>query len=162
MKMKSIKIIFAVIFAIAISGKVNAQNNTVKIQTSAVCDQCKDRIENDLSFEKGVKSSHLDQKTKVVTVVYNPAKTDEQKIREAIISSLESKNELIHNLDKRVHEKTVEVVAQKNEIENKNVLLEEKQKEILDSIHYAKRIQTALIPSDKYISKNLTRLQNKG
>lgn len=78
------KSIIAVIIAIAILEKVNARNSTVKIQTSAVCDQCKDRIENDLSFEKGVKSSHLDQKTKVVTVVYNPAKADEQKIRGAI------------------------------------------------------------------------------
>jgi len=37
-------------------------------------------------------------------------------------------------------------------------LVDEKQKEILDSIHYAKRIQTALIPSEKYIDKNLNRL----
>jgi hypothetical protein len=78
-----------------------------------------------------------------------------KKIREAIISSLESKNELIHNLDKRVHEKTVEVVAQKNEIENKNILLEEKQKEILDSIHYAKRIQRTLLPSETYIGRHI-------
>ena len=78
-----------------------------------------------------------------------------KKIREAIISSLESKNELIHNLDKRVNEKTAEVVAQKNEIENKNVLLEEKQKEILDSIHYAKRIQNTLLPSETYIGRHI-------
>lgn len=31
--------------------------------------------------------------------------------------------------------------------------VEEKQKEILDSIHYAKRIQTALLTSEKYIEK---------
>jgi len=37
-------------------------------------------------------------------------------------------------------------------------LVEEKQKEILDSIHYAKRIQTALMSNEKYINKNLTRL----
>jgi len=34
-------------------------------------------------------------------------------------------------------------------------LIEEKQKEILDSIHYAKRIQTALLPNEKYIDKHL-------
>jgi hypothetical protein len=39
-------------------------------------------------------------------------------------------------------------------------LVEEKQKEILDSIHYAKRIQTALITSENYIEKNLDRLNN--
>ncbi len=73
-----------VLIAICISNIVFAQTNTVQIKTSAVCDQCKERIEHDLSFEKGVKSSVLDEKTKIVTVVYNPEKTNEQKVREAI------------------------------------------------------------------------------
>lgn len=81
------------------------------------------------------------------------------KIREAVISSLEAKNELIHHLDKRVAEKTAEVVAQKTEIERKNELLEVKQKEILDSIHYAKRIQFTLLPHEKYIIKSLQKLK---
>jgi len=34
-------------------------------------------------------------------------------------------------------------------------LVEEKQKEILDSIHYAKRIQQSLLPTEKYIKRNL-------
>ncbi len=42
-------------------------------------------------------------------------------------------------------------------LEEKNKLIEEKQKEILDSIHYAKRIQQALLPTQKYISKNLNK-----
>lgn len=37
-------------------------------------------------------------------------------------------------------------------------IIEEKQKEILDSIHYAKRIQSALITSEKYIDRNLNKL----
>jgi hypothetical protein len=44
-------------------------------------------------------------------------------------------------------------------LEEKNTLIERKQKEILDSIHYAKRIQSALMPSEKYISRKLK--QNK-
>jgi tetratricopeptide (TPR) repeat protein len=40
-------------------------------------------------------------------------------------------------------------------------IIEEKQKEILDSIHYAKRIQTALITSEKYISRNLNKLNSR-
>ena len=39
-------------------------------------------------------------------------------------------------------------------------LVEEKQKEILDSIHYAKRIQTALIPSEKSIERTLNKIMN--
>ena len=47
---------------------------------------------------------------------------------------------------------------QKKLIEKQKQLVEEKQKEILDSIHYARRIQTALLPTEKYIDKTLKRL----
>ena len=45
--------------------------------------------------------------------------------------------------------------------ENKkaNVIIGEKQREILDSIHYAKRIQQALLPSDKLFAKEIKRLK---
>jgi hypothetical protein len=44
-------------------------------------------------------------------------------------------------------------------LEDKNRLIEEKQKEILDSIQYAKRIQNAHLPNEKFISKTLKRLK---
>ncbi|HYG50208.1 MAG TPA: hypothetical protein VD905_04860, partial [Flavobacteriales bacterium] len=47
---------------------------------------------------------------------------------------------------------------QSREIELEKQLVEEKNKEILDSIHYSKRIQQALLPSEKYIERNLKRL----
>lgn len=40
-------------------------------------------------------------------------------------------------------------------ITEKNMIIEARQKEIVDSIHYAKRIQDALLPSEKYIRKHL-------
>lgn len=40
-------------------------------------------------------------------------------------------------------------------------IIEEKQKEILDSIYYARRIQNALITSEKYIQKSLSKLNKK-
>ena len=42
-------------------------------------------------------------------------------------------------------------------ISHQKQLVEEKQKEILDSIHYAKRIQNSLLPPEKYIHKNLNK-----
>jgi hypothetical protein len=48
----------------------------------------------------------------------------------------------------------LEIVKQKN-------IIEDKQKEILDSIQYARKIQQALITSETYIHKNLTRLNEK-
>lgn len=50
---------------------------------------------------------------------------------------------------------------QKQIIELQKELVEEKQLEILDSIHYAKRIQESLLPTDKYIDKNINRLKGK-
>lgn len=45
---------------------------------------------------------------------------------------------------------------QKSIIEEQKQLVEEKQKEILDSINYAKRIQAAILPSDRVIKQFLT------
>ncbi len=47
-----------------------------------------------------------------------------------------------------------------DEISLQKNVIEEKQKEILDSIHYAKRIQNALLPSEKYIDRNLNKLND--
>ncbi|WP_338876501.1 heavy metal-associated domain-containing protein [Spirosoma sp. SC4-14] len=57
------------------------KDKEVKIKTSAICSMCKARIERNLSFEKGVKEANLDVKTKVVTIRYNPAKTDVAKLK---------------------------------------------------------------------------------
>jgi tetratricopeptide (TPR) repeat protein len=43
----------------------------------------------------------------------------------------------------------------------KNSIIEAKQKEILDSIHYAKRIQQSLLPGEKYIERSLAQLKRK-
>ncbi len=80
-------------------------------------------------------------------------------------------------LEQTVVERTSEVVLQKDEAEKQKdiadsqriiavglreaaekqkLIVEKKQKEILDSITYAKRIQTALLTSNEYIKKNLT------
>jgi tetratricopeptide (TPR) repeat protein len=47
------------------------------------------------------------------------------------------------------------ITSQNSEIERKNEQLTQKNKEIVDSIQYAKRIQQALLPTEKYIEKNL-------
>ncbi len=47
---------------------------------------------------------------------------------------------------------------QKNIIEEQKLFVENKQREIMDSIYYARRIQQSLLPSENYISKNMKRL----
>jgi hypothetical protein len=55
-------------------------------------------------------------------------------------------------------QKTI-IESQKKEVESQKSLVEEKQKEILDSIHYARRIQNALITNEKYIERSLKNLK---
>jgi tetratricopeptide (TPR) repeat protein len=58
----------------------------------------------------------------------------------------------------RQKQKANKIIAmQKKEVEAQKEVIEEKQKEVLDSIHYAKRIQQSLLPTEKYIHKSLDR-----
>jgi tetratricopeptide (TPR) repeat protein len=60
----------------------------------------------------------------------------------------------IFNGLKRQRKATRIIAAQKH-------LVDEKQKEILDSIKYARRIQQSLLPTNKYIEKRFSELMNK-
>ena len=51
-----------------------------------------------------------------------------------------------------------ELDIKNKEIELQKKIVEEHHKEVMDSIRYAKRIQTALITSEKYINNALNRL----
>jgi periplasmic mercuric ion binding protein len=82
--MKYIKLVLLFAIIMFVQTNLFAQTDTVQIKTSAICDECKERIENDLSFEKGVKSAKLNLETKEVMVVFNPNKTTAAKIAEAI------------------------------------------------------------------------------
>ena len=48
---------------------------------------------------------------------------------------------------------------QKEVIEFQKVMVEEKQLQIIDSIKYARRIQLSLLPTEKYIEKNMNRMR---
>lgn len=50
-----------------------------------------------------------------------------------------------------VEERTAEVVAQKEEIEHQKEIVDEKNKDILDSIQYAKHIQNTILPNNEFI-----------
>ncbi|HXB40718.1 MAG TPA: two-component regulator propeller domain-containing protein [Bacteroidia bacterium] len=65
--------------------------------------------------------------------------------------SLVRARELLRRL---VEEKTVQLKEEKEIVENIKSVLEEKNKDITDSINYAKRIQEAILPSQAAILKN--------
>lgn len=57
---------------------------TVEIQTSAVCGMCKERLEHDVAFAKGVKFVELNDETKVLTVKFKEGKNTKDGIKKAI------------------------------------------------------------------------------
>ena len=63
---------------------ISPKLNFVKIKTSAVCNMCKETLENAMAFEKGVKKSNLDVDSKMLSVWFNPNKTTSQNIRVSI------------------------------------------------------------------------------
>lgn len=91
--MKTISTVTILILALMLASpsRVMAQKSskmdTVKIMTSAECDMCKTKIEKEVGLSKGVKKVTLDVPSKVLTVIYNPAKTDPGKLRTVVSNS---------------------------------------------------------------------------
>jgi len=84
---RQIKIIAILLIFMATGVAASAQvkkTDTIHIKTSAVCGQCKDRIESGMAFEKGVKDVKLDVETKEATIVYSTSKTDPDQLRKCI------------------------------------------------------------------------------
>lgn len=76
------------VLAVAVTGDLSGQKKkgteTVVFTSNIHCDNCRQRIEQSLPFEKGVKDVIVDIEAKTITVVYDAAKTDVLKLRKAI------------------------------------------------------------------------------
>lgn len=59
--------------------------DTAYIKTSALCGDCKERIESALNFQKGVKFTELNLETKIATCVYKPSKVSLSELRLALV-----------------------------------------------------------------------------
>ncbi|MFK8057903.1 MAG: cation transporter [Saprospiraceae bacterium] len=77
--------LMGVLFAALTAFTVGFQ--TIKIQTSAVCGMCKDRIEGTLNAIEGVEEARLDLTTKKVKVKFDDSKQSEASIK-AIITKI--------------------------------------------------------------------------
>jgi len=65
-------------------GQKARKKETITIQTSAECGQCKTRIESKLNYTKGILFAELDLETKKATVKYKTKKIDAEKIKKLI------------------------------------------------------------------------------
>ena len=67
-------------------------------------------------------------------------------------------NKILSLQKKQIEFKNISLEKANFEINRQKQVVEEHQKEILDSIHYAKRIQNALITSEKYVARIINKL----
>lgn len=84
--MKTIQMLTLTVAIIAFSGlKSFAQDlANIDIKTSSQCEMCKDRLESGIGIEPGVKEVNLNLENKVLSVKYNPKKTNPDKLRLAV------------------------------------------------------------------------------
>ncbi len=85
---------------------------------------------------------------------YKPL-SEEDTLGYSLIKMRDNLAENERSLERKVQERTEEVVRQKEEIEQKNNELHTLYKQVTDSILYAKRIQDAILPPDNYIKSLL-------
>lgn len=85
MKARIIALAIAIVASLSIT--VSAKDNDkqqVTFVVSMSCENCKKRIENTLSYEKGVKNLEVNLSRKTVTVEYDPQKTSPDKLKATI------------------------------------------------------------------------------
>ncbi len=68
--------------------------------------------------------------------------------------NLQKINFKLSEQNEEINQQKEELLTQRNEIENQKNILEFQQKELTDSIHYAERIQTAVLKSDSDSEQN--------
>lgn len=82
--MKKIKIVaFSLFIVMGFATKANAETDTLRFEVKGNCEMCKERIEEALDV-KGVKSADWNVETKMIVVVYDKKKIDENKIHQLI------------------------------------------------------------------------------
>ena len=82
--LKSFFVILALLFNAYQGVSQGKKSEIIVIKTSIVCGMCKDRIEQGLAFEKGIKDVKVDLETKTTTVSYVTLKTNPDQIRKLI------------------------------------------------------------------------------
>ena len=70
--------------ASSIQQKDKKNNLTVTYKVSMHCENCVEKITENISFLKGVEDLKVSLNQKIVAVTYNPAKTDEATLKKAI------------------------------------------------------------------------------
>lgn len=82
---KIISCLAAIAFVCSLSlMAANKEYKTVTFDVDIECQNCVKKVTENISFEKGVKGLEVSLEDHTVTVTFDPAKTDEKKLAEAI------------------------------------------------------------------------------
>ncbi len=87
--MKTVKIIIVALLAIALGSNSYAQTSTSKTETIKVsgnCEMCKARIEKAAKLD-GVSKAEWSTKTKLLTVTFDPAKTNIEQVGKKVAAA---------------------------------------------------------------------------
>lgn len=68
------------------SNQKSTKTKTITFITTAICEDCKERIENKLNYTKGIVYAELNLDNKMLTVKFKPDVISEQKIKETLAS----------------------------------------------------------------------------
>ena len=87
--MKMISLVAMMVLAVSVSAQVKKQAKPKKTEevtftVSMTCDGCKQKIEKNISWEKGVKDMEINVEKKTVKINYDPKQTSEEKLKKAI------------------------------------------------------------------------------
>jgi len=83
---------------------------------------------------------------------YRDMQKAKERVQEEALKNLEEKNKLMDTMNVQLEEQVKERIA---ELSNQKQILEEKNHEILSSIRYAERIQSAILPSQSQVAQLL-------
>lgn len=88
--MRLLSVCTALLFGLALSAQEPAAPSKgriqhLDIQSSTVCDMCVKTIEEELIYEKGVKSVHVDLEKSQVHIEYDARKNDPDGLRAALV-----------------------------------------------------------------------------
>ncbi len=86
--MKLFKTTFITLLLLVAFSYAQAQDtkkiDVVKIKADIKCNSCKEKIEKNIAYEKGVKDLKVDMATKTVTITFKTSKTDSQTLLKAV------------------------------------------------------------------------------
>ncbi|MBL7898385.1 MAG: heavy-metal-associated domain-containing protein [Crocinitomicaceae bacterium] len=77
----------------------NEKTKTITFITTAICEDCKERIEDKLNYTKGVIFAELNLENKMLTVKYKTALITEQQIKEILASIGYSSDTVVRDKD---------------------------------------------------------------